>query len=92
MKIITKKRALKLVGLQVAVIATLLLTQMAQSFFAQNRILVIEQKRGSWLDIAQAAQGENSSCQLDLQTANDTIKTLRDARDAANEMKDSYNN
>lgn len=84
MKIITKKRAFKIIGLQIAIILCVLISQMAMSFFAQNRILVIEQKKGGWIDIAEAAQGSNSACQIDLQKANDQIKTLKDARDAAN--------
>lgn len=84
MKLINRKRALKLAGLQIAVIVCVLLAQMGMSFFAENRILVIEKKSGSWISIAEAAQGSNSACQTDLETANGQIQTLKNARDAAN--------
>lgn len=78
MKILTKSRALKFVGLQVAVIVCVLIAQMFMVFFSQNRILVIEQKKGSWIDIAEAAEGSNSACQNDLAIAYEKLKALQD--------------
>ena len=70
MKIINRKRSLKLVGLQVALIVSLFSTQILMTFFAQNRILVIEPKgNGSWINIAETAEGNLSYCQSQLDQA-----------------------
>lgn len=72
-----KNKAYKFIGLQVAVIICILVSQIAMSFFAQNRIMVIEQKKGGWIDIAEAAQGSNSACQMDLAAAYEKLQALK---------------
>lgn len=57
-------------GLEFAIVIALLLTGVFITFFAQNRILIIQKKGDTaWQDIAMRAQGEMSACQIDLQSA-----------------------
>lgn len=69
MKIIDQKRSLKLIGLQVALIISILLTQTTMLFFQNYRVIAFEKKDGSWITIAETAEGNLYNCQQDLEQA-----------------------
>ncbi len=79
MKIITQKRSLKLIGLQLALITAVLATQMMMTFFHDYRLLVFEKKDGSWINIAETAEGNLSACQSDLAQAKADKQTAIEA-------------
>ena len=61
-----RQRAIKFALIQLALIIALLATQIALIFFHDYRIFVIEKKDGSWIDIAESAEGSLSLCQSQL--------------------------
>jgi hypothetical protein len=84
-----KKKALKFVGLQIALIATLLLTQIAIQFANTHYWVGFQSKKGdNWYSVAMTAQAYNSNCQIDLQKANEQLNEFRKIRDENN--KDVY--
>ncbi len=67
MKLITKKKALKLVGLQVALLIALLITQIGIQFAQSYKWIGFEKKdQSSWVGIAETAQADKMSCQDEL--------------------------
>lgn len=69
MKIINRKKSIKLALIMSALTLSLFAVQCAKVFVHDYRILVIEKRDGSWATIAEAAQGELSACNKDLELA-----------------------
>ena len=79
MKIINKKSSLKLIGLQVAVLISLIAIQMGMQFASSYRWVGWESKTNSWVTIAETAEGENSACQIALTQAQADKQTAIEA-------------
>lgn len=68
MKIITKKKALKLVGLQVAVLIALVLTQVGMQFADTHKYVgFIAKDESNWIGLAEVAQADKLNCYQDLE-------------------------
>lgn len=75
----TKKNALKLVGLQTAIIFAVMLTQMVMVFFSQNKILVIVPKNDE-----KSFYGLYASAKTDYLSCNEQLQAFKDLRTANN--------
>ena len=86
MKLVTKKRAYKLIGMQVALLIALIVTQMAMQFASSYKWVGFEKKDGkdSWYSVAMTAQASNSLCSIQLDKANEQISAFEKTRDEAN--------
>lgn len=79
-----KKSALKLVGFQVALIITLLLTQIAIQFSQTHYWVGFQSKTDGWYNTAMVAQANNSNCQIELQKVGEQIEQFKAIRSANN--------
>lgn len=85
----TKKRAFKLIGVQVALLIALVVTQMGMQFATSYKWVGFEKvDGGGWYSVAMNAQAYNSTCQIDLKKANEQLEKFRQLRDEEN--KDLY--
>lgn len=81
MKIITKKRAYKFIGMQLALLIALVVTQMGMQYASSYTWVGFEKKDSSWKGIADTAQAANSLCSIQLDEANKQLRELRDVKD-----------
>lgn len=85
MKIVNKKRALKLIGIQLALLVALVITQIGMQFATSYHWVGFEKKDGdNWYSVAMNAQAYNSNCQIDLVKANEQLEDFRKLRDSEN--------
>ena len=74
-----KKKAIKFIGIQIAVILAVFLTQMVMVFFSQNRILVILPK-----DDQKSFYGLYVSAKADYLTCDEQLEQFKQLRDEKN--------
>lgn len=80
-----KKKAIKVILGQLALLIALVVTQIGMQFATSYHYVGFEKKNGNgWYSVAQTAQANNSNCQVDLNKANSQIDDFKKVRDEAN--------
>lgn len=76
-----KQKAVKVIWAEIFLLVVLLIAQVSIQFASSYRWVGFEKRDGSWASIAEAAEGQNSACQIDLAQA---LKDKQTAIEAAN--------